>query len=86
VSQITGTVKGGSLMTSRSYFSTNLDEPVPVHLPEPVPDPDPEPGCDVCGALAEQRRTAKRDGNLTRVTDINIELRNHGTRHDRKPS
>ncbi len=29
-----------------------------VHLMEPTSDPDPEPGCDVCGALAEQRAQA----------------------------
>ncbi|WP_199836195.1 hypothetical protein [Streptomyces sp. NRRL F-4489] len=49
----------------------------PVHLREPLPEPVPAEGCDVCGALAEQRARAHAAGDWSKVTDCNVELRRH---------
>nr|WP_254878622.1 hypothetical protein [Streptomyces sp. NA04227] len=49
----------------------------PVELPMPRADPDPVPGCEVCSALVEERAEARSAGNGSKVTDLNIELRNH---------
>ncbi|MET7738897.1 hypothetical protein [Streptomyces sp. NPDC005385] len=49
----------------------------PVHLGMPVPDPEPVDGCDVCQALARERDAARSAGDLSKVSDINIEMRNH---------
>ncbi|ANZ18981.1 hypothetical protein O1L44_24420 [Streptomyces noursei] len=56
----------------------------PVHLPDPLPAPEPEPvaGCDVRLALARQREGARAVGNLSWVSDCNVELRRHP--HQRK--
>ncbi|MFF8531013.1 hypothetical protein ACF07B_03310 [Streptomyces sp. NPDC015532] len=42
-----------------------------------VPEPEPSAGCDVCRALDTQRTEARARGDLSRVTDINIEIRRH---------
>ncbi|MFJ9415662.1 hypothetical protein ACIRPT_16025 [Streptomyces sp. NPDC101227] len=49
----------------------------PVQLGEPAPEPVPVVGCDVCGALAEQRARAYAVGDLSKVTDCNVEMRRH---------
>lgn len=49
-------------------------EAAPV-LGVPLPTPEPEPGCSRCDRLAEQRKAARADGNWTRVSDCNIEIR-----------
>ncbi|WP_078876222.1 hypothetical protein [Streptomyces sp. 769] len=51
----------------------------PVHLSDPTAKPDPEPvaGCDVCGALVRQRAAARSRGDMSKVTDCNVELRRH---------
>nr|WP_073762584.1 hypothetical protein [Streptomyces sp. CB02923] len=50
----------------------------PVELPLRLGhDPDPEPGCGVCGALAGEREEARRKGNLSKVSDVNVEIRQH---------
>ncbi|RSO28306.1 hypothetical protein DMH15_28125 [Streptomyces sp. WAC 06725] len=50
----------------------------PVELPLRLGrDPDPEPGCDVCGALARERDTARGTGNMSKVSDVNVEIRRH---------
>lgn len=49
----------------------------PVHLGVPMPEPEPTPGCDVCAALAEQREGARERGDMSKVADRNIEIRNH---------
>jgi hypothetical protein len=58
---------------SRSIHS----EPVPVYLGVPPEPPEPSPGCDVCAALARQRAEAAARGDLSRVTDSDVEIRNH---------
>lgn len=51
---------------------------MPVELPLRLePDPEPSNGCDVCGALATQRRSARDQGDYSRVSDLNVEIRNH---------
>ncbi|MGG7573391.1 hypothetical protein [Streptomyces sirii] len=49
----------------------------PVHLREPAPDRLPVAGCDVCGALAEQRAKAYAVGDRSKVTDCNVEIGRH---------
>ncbi|MFG2794917.1 hypothetical protein [Streptomyces sp. NPDC048419] len=47
----------------------------PVHVGRP--EPEPVGGCDACAALYRAREVARRDGNLSRVTDCNIAMRSH---------
>lgn len=49
----------------------------PVQLGEPLPHPKPAAECDVCRALVHERQVAEAQGNLSKVSDVNIELRNH---------
>ncbi|MCB5166166.1 hypothetical protein LG634_15155 [Streptomyces bambusae] len=51
------------------------------HLTLPAPDPDPTPGCDICAALARERAAARANGDPSRATDCNVELRHHPRRH-----
>lgn len=57
-----------------------MDPPPLLGLPldEPVPPAD----CDVCAALVRQRAEARARGDLSRVSDHNVEIRNH---HHRPP-
>ncbi|MFC8347860.1 hypothetical protein [Streptomyces sp. NPDC057280] len=43
----------------------------------PLEEPEPPTGCDVCGALARQRTEARAAGDLSRVSDLNVEIRSH---------
>ncbi|MFD5078040.1 hypothetical protein [Streptomyces sp. NPDC058371] len=49
----------------------------PVQLGLPPLEPVPVEGCDVCGALARQREAERRTGNLSEVSDLNVEIRSH---------
>nr|WP_274916602.1 hypothetical protein [Streptomyces sp. WZ-12] len=51
----------------------------PVHLSDPTAKPEPRPvaGCDVCGALDRQRSRARATGDHSKVTDCNVEMRDH---------
>ncbi|WP_329221773.1 hypothetical protein OG352_32215 [Streptomyces sp. NBC_01485] len=49
----------------------------PMHLGLPKAEPVPIEGCDVCGALTEQRRAARWVGDLSKVSDLNVEMRIH---------
>ncbi|WP_405702688.1 hypothetical protein [Streptomyces sp. NBC_00069] len=40
-------------------------------------DPVPTPGCGVCEALDRQRAVARAKGDMSKVSDCNVELRNH---------
>ncbi|WP_245608020.1 hypothetical protein [Streptomyces hokutonensis] len=51
-------------------------DPPPV-LGLPLAEPMPPADCGVCAALARQRTEATRDGDLSRATDCNVEIRNH---------
>lgn len=59
----------------------------PTALPQSFEtEPLPVPGCDVCGALARARAAARAAGDMSNVSDMNVEIRRHphGTR--RRPS
>lgn len=56
---------------------TKTTESGPVHLGLPDPEPVPVDDCDVCAVLARDREIARRDGDLSKVTDLNIEMRTH---------
>jgi hypothetical protein len=50
----------------------------PVELPLRLDtDPLPVPGCDVCGALDRERREARGKGDMSKVSDVNVEIRDH---------
>ncbi|MEU6403713.1 hypothetical protein [Streptomyces sp. NPDC046985] len=52
--------------------------PQPVELPLSLgADPEPTPGCDVCRALDGERAEARAKGDLSKATDVNVEIRNH---------
>ena len=53
----------------------------PVELPLRLEsDPEPTAGCGVCFALDSQRTQARARGDLSKVTDINVEIRRHAHR------
>ncbi|WP_326767426.1 hypothetical protein [Streptomyces sp. NBC_01591] len=41
----------------------------------------PAPGCGVCAALAKQRTTAYGNGDMSAVSDYNVELAAHRKKH-----
>lgn len=43
----------------------------------PLERPEPSAGCGVCGALARERSAAEARLDWSRVSDLNIEMRNH---------
>ncbi|MEV3855976.1 hypothetical protein AB0J38_16830 [Streptomyces sp. NPDC050095] len=50
----------------------------PVELPLRLDaDPGPVGGCDVCGALDKQRAEARAKGDLSKVSDMNVEILGH---------
>ncbi|GGN49953.1 hypothetical protein GCM10011579_004230 [Streptomyces albiflavescens] len=50
----------------------------PVELPLRLDaDPPPGAGCDVCDALDRERIEAQGKGDMSKVSDINIEIRSH---------
>ena len=53
--------------------------PRAVHLGLPLAWPAPPPACEVCQALARQRTEAAASGDHSRVSDCNVEIRNHHT-------
>ncbi|RCH67979.1 hypothetical protein DT019_13315 [Streptomyces sp. SDr-06] len=53
----------------------------PVHLSLPRTPPAPAPGCGVCAALARQRAAAYGAGDLSAVSDCNVELAAHPKTH-----
>ncbi|MFE3945011.1 hypothetical protein ACFXPV_24625 [Streptomyces sp. NPDC059118] len=59
--------------------TTTMDPP--VHLALPPSPPTPVPGCGVCVALAKQRAAAYSNGDLSAVSDCNVELADHPKRH-----
>lgn len=56
----------------RTYPSAPVDLPLDQRQ-----DPEPTTGCDVCLALDVQRTDARMRGDLSRVTDLNVEIRRH---------
>lgn len=56
----------------------------PVDLPLPLDWPKPKPHCGVCGALARQRAEAAAARDYSKVSDCNIEIREHASPHSRR--
>ncbi|MET9382805.1 hypothetical protein ABZY09_17460 [Streptomyces sp. NPDC002928] len=54
---------------------TTMAGPVQVGLPPE--QPEPVEGCDVCGALARAREVARLDGDMSKVSGLNVEMRTH---------
>ncbi|MFD8005206.1 hypothetical protein [Streptomyces mirabilis] len=54
---------------------TTMSEPVQLGLPEAKPVP--VDGCDVCAVLARNRKSARPEGDLSKVSDLNVEMRSH---------
>ncbi|MGW5477740.1 hypothetical protein [Streptomyces sp. NPDC004008] len=51
----------------------------------PLPErPAPHPGCKVCGALAAERERAQASGDYSKVSDCNVEIREHKDAHPRR--
>ena len=48
-----------------------------VRLGFPTEDAEPPDDCGVCRALVVQREIAAAARDLTKVTDCNVEIRNH---------
>lgn len=40
-------------------------------------EPIPNFGCDVCQSLGREREEARAAGDMSRVTDCNVEIRRH---------
>ncbi|GAB2870498.1 hypothetical protein GCM10027074_42630 [Streptomyces deserti] len=56
-------------------MKTTMDPPITLGLP--IDDPTPPADCGVCQALVRQRAQAAERRDLSRVSDINVEIRNH---------
>ncbi|GAA4914185.1 hypothetical protein GCM10023237_37940 [Streptomyces coeruleoprunus] len=67
---------------SQQTTLTTMSPPVHVDLPGPPPRGDAK--CRVCAALRDQRRTAERSRDGSRVSDCNVELAAHPN-HRRGP-
>lgn len=59
-------------MTSRQ---TTMDPPVTLELPPE--DPAPPTNCARCARLVQERADARADGDLSRVSDMNVTIRAH---------
>ncbi|WP_327711375.1 hypothetical protein OG912_25280 [Streptomyces sp. NBC_00464] len=55
---------------------TTMAPPVYLMMDAPKP-PKPHEGCDVCGALVDERTEAARAGDWSRVVDLNVEIGRH---------
>ena len=56
----------------------------PVHVLPPAEWPTPHPGCAVCQALADQRDQAQTAADYSKVSDCNVEIREHKDQHPRR--
>lgn len=54
---------------------TTMDSPVTLELP--LEDPEPPADCGVCAALVVQRAEARARDDRSKVSDLNVEIRNH---------
>ncbi|MFF9036412.1 hypothetical protein ACF090_13180 [Streptomyces sp. NPDC014892] len=54
---------------------TTMDLPVTLGLPPE--DPEPPADCGVCAALVVQRSEARARDDLSKVSDLNVEIRAH---------
>ena len=49
-------------------------------------DPEPADGCDVCAALDKEREAARARGDMSKVSDMNVEIRQHPHKQRRRRS
>lgn len=63
---------------------TNKTMSGPVHVALPTAWPAPHPDCAVCRALAAQRDEAHAAADYSKVTDLNVEIREHKDDHPRR--
>lgn len=61
--------------TARTNNRTTVSGPYRLGLPDP--EPQPTEGCPECADLSQQRAAARRDGDLSRVSDLNVTMRTH---------
>jgi hypothetical protein len=61
--------------TTRPAQQTTAEQPITLGLP--LDDPQPPEDCGVCAALVKQRAEARGQGDLSKVSDLNVEIRNH---------
>lgn len=54
----------------------SIQEP-PVTLGLPLEEPVPPADCGVCAALVKQRAEARARDDLSKVADLNVEIRAH---------
>ncbi|WP_411574085.1 hypothetical protein [Streptomyces fradiae] len=54
---------------------TDMDDA--VHLSTPIREPVPVEGCTTCAELAARREAGRRGGDLSAVSDRNVEIRRH---------
>ncbi|MEU9406206.1 hypothetical protein AB0E08_10935 [Streptomyces sp. NPDC048281] len=59
-----------------------LGEPLDLPLPEAWPKPHPR--CRACAQLAKERLEAQAEGDYSKVSDANVELRRHASPHRRR--
>lgn len=52
-------------------------DPPPFGLTLPPEEPVPPADCGVCAALVKQRAEARARDDLSRVSDLNVEIRAH---------
>ncbi|MGW3028262.1 hypothetical protein [Streptomyces sp. NPDC001221] len=55
-----------------------------VDLPLSAEWPKPAPNCRVCAALTTQREQAQAAGDYSKVSDLNVEVREHKDDHPRR--
>lgn len=55
-----------------TYPSPPVELPLRLHS-----DPPPVSDCDVCQALNGERAEARAKSDLSKVSDVNVEIRNH---------
>ncbi len=65
----------------RTYPSPSVE--LPLRLDG---DPKPVADCDVCQALGNQRSEARARCDMSKVSDLNIEIRNHPHKSKRRRS
>ncbi|WP_260463276.1 hypothetical protein [Streptomyces sp. TRM72054] len=62
--------------------STTMDDAPRLGLP--LEWPEPQANCGVCQALARQRAEAAVRNDQSRVSDCNVEIRNHHAARQRR--
>ncbi|MFJ6237998.1 hypothetical protein ACIQH0_28415 [Streptomyces griseus] len=55
----------------------DLTEAVQLNDPLDALEPIPFFSCDVCASLGRQREEARKKGDMTVVSDCNVEIRRH---------